>query len=153
MMSTNPDSDDDVVTELQQALAERESVPFQALQAARAAFDLRALDREFDLMALTDDSLLEDAVLARSGPGANVRALRFTGSDVYLEVEILNGSFIGQLIPPQQAYVSLETMGGSAAAEQTDELGTFLLDGPPVGPVRLTCRTAAGPLRTDWFNY
>lgn len=153
MISTGHDDEDDFFAELREAVAERESLPSRAIQAACAAFDLRTLDREISLLALERDSLLGEAVTARSDQEATVRTLRFVGSDVHLEVEIVNGSLIGQFIPPQQVYVSLETTAGSATAEQTDELGTFLLDGPPVGPVRLSCRTATGRLKTDWFNY
>jgi hypothetical protein len=140
--------EDLVLEEELRALAARlEPVPERLVQAAVDAYAWRTVDA--DLAELVFDSLADrqEAALVRGGQGE--RLLSFQASSLTIEVEVTaTGTarrLIGQLVPPQRADV---------------EIGRFIADSLPAGPVSLRCAAPAGapgaagqiqpPVVTDW---
>jgi len=144
--------DDELMAEITAAIEEVATVPPEAFVAARAAFRLRTVDQELELLTMLYDSSLEDEPLVRDASYISARNLTFQAGDLSLEVEMSGDSVIGQVVPPQLARIALVTVHGEFASADTDELGTFLLPRPAAGPVRLTCRTAVSSLLTDWIS-
>jgi hypothetical protein len=153
---------DEIVLEAElRALAARlEPVPDRLVQAAVDAYAWRTLDA--DLAELVFDSLDDqEAALVRGGQGE--RLLSFQASTLTIEIEVTaTGSarrLIGQLVPPQRADVEIRHQD-DVLMIATDELGRFIADSLPAGPVSLRCGPAGGaaqaagqvqsPVVTDW---
>lgn len=79
------------------------------------------------------------------------------GEDVAIEVEVSRGrgqwSLVGQLLPRRAAVVELQDGGGGLETVRSDELGRFLVEPLPSGPVRLRVRHGGGAVRTTWVSY
>ena len=153
---------DEIVLEAElRALAARlEPVPDRLVQAAVDAYAWRTVDA--DLAELVFDSLADqEAALVRGGQGE--RLLSFQASTLTIEIEVTaTGSarrLIGQLVPPQLADVEIRHRN-DVLTIATDELGRFIADSLPAGPVSLRCGPAGGapgaagqiqsPVVTDW---
>jgi hypothetical protein len=154
--------EDLVLEEELRALAARlEPVPERLVQAAVDAYAWRTVDA--DLAELVFDSLADrqEAALVRGGQGE--RLLSFQASSLTIEVEVTaTGTarrLIGQLVPPQRADVEIRHQD-DVVTIATDELGRFIADSLPAGPVSLRCAAPAGapgaagqiqpPVVTDW---
>jgi hypothetical protein len=144
--------------ELRALAALREPVPDRLVQAALDAYAWRTVDA--DLAELVFDSLAdqEEAALVRGRQGE--RLLSFQGSSLTIEVEVTAVGqarrLIGQLVPPQRADVEIRHQDGVLTIA-ADELGRFVADSLPAGPVSLRCAPGAGaggriraPVVTDW---
>ena len=79
------------------------------------------------------------------------------GEDVAIEVEITPGpgrpSVVGQLLPPEATTVELQVGTGEVESVRTDELGRFLIEQLPAGPVRLCVRHGERLVQTTWVSY
>jgi hypothetical protein len=154
--------EDLVLEEELRALAARfEPVPDRLVQAAVDAYAWRTVDA--DLAELVFDSLADsqEAALVRGGEGE--RLLSFQASSLTIEIEVTAAGaarrLIGQLVPPQRADVEIRRQD-EVVTIATDELGRFIADSLPAGPVSLRCVPAAGapgaagqikpPVVTDW---
>jgi hypothetical protein len=147
--------------ELRALAARLEPVPDRLLQAAVDAYAWRTVDA--DLAELVFDSLADrqEAALVRGAQGE--RLLSFQASSLTIEVEVTaTGAarrLIGQLVPPQRADVQIRHQD-DVVTIATDELGRFIADSLPAGPVSLRCAPPAGapgaagqiqpPVVTDW---
>ena len=147
--------------ELRALAARLEPVPDRLLQAAVDAYAWRTVDA--DLAELVFDSLADtqEAALVRGGQGE--RLLSFRASSLTIEVEVTAAGaarrVIGQLVPPQRADVQIRHRD-DVVTVATDELGRFIADSLPAGPVSLRCAPPAGapgaagqiqpPVVTDW---
>ena len=69
------DDDDDLMAELSAAVAEERLIPPGAFEDARAAFLLRGVDEELELLTILYDSLLDQESLVRGAEHASVRTL------------------------------------------------------------------------------
>lgn len=149
--------DDALMAELRRVAAEVDPVPPGVVEAARAAIATRHLDHEIaELVADSADAgsgLLFEAV---RGPGVGEsRLLTFDGGGVQVDVDLAPmGSglrVIGQFTGPV-TECALEHGDGGALEVAVDELGRFVADGVPAGPMRLRYRSDIGQMvRTAWL--
>jgi hypothetical protein len=146
------DDDDDLMAELSQAVAEERLIPPGAEDDARAAFLLRGVDEELELLTILYDSLLDQESLVRGAAHASVRTLTFKRGEFSVDIEVAEDVIIGQVIPQQSAHVTLATRAATVSSTETDEWGSFTLPRPGTGSVRLVWETGAEKLVTDWFN-
>ena len=80
----------------------------------------------------------------------DARVLIFTASPLSLELEVMAGHIVGQIVPPGPGQILLETSDGATFRVEADDIGFFDLSGVPRGSVRLRCDTPTGRLITDW---
>lgn len=158
-MSTWDDrSDDELLAELGDAMAEQQSVSERRRTAARAAFTWRAVDEE--LATLLHDSALDAGAAVRSGTVV-VRTLSFGWDGLTLELEVEVGSAIGQVIPEgaaaapvgdAPAKVTLHRPSGAAQAATADPSGFFRLADVEPGPARFVVERGGTRLITPWVT-
>ncbi len=148
-------SDDDaLLADLKAALAHAGPADDALLESGRGAFAWRTVDAE--LAALTYDSLLDDLTVVRGGTGAPTdgpRSLVFEAGDVSVELDVLPGRIVGQLVPGAPGEVVVQSRTEDLVRATADDAGLFSVEvTAPDGPVRLRCTTAAGTLVTDWVR-
>lgn len=155
--------DDDLMRELCALFTGLDPLTPRALEQARFAYCWRSVDSE--LAELSFDSLLDrDLALAVRSVGdlaAEPRMLGFGavvgGEDVAIEVEVTPGpgpaSLVGQLLPPEATTVELQSGTGEVDRVEADELGRFLIESVPSGPVRLRIRRGDRHVHTTWVSY
>jgi hypothetical protein len=80
----------------------------------------------------------------------DARVLIFTSSPLSLELEVMAGHVVGQIVPPGPGEILVETSDGATFHVAADDIGFFDLSGGPRGSVRLRCETPTGRLITDW---
>ena len=80
----------------------------------------------------------------------DARVLIFTSSPLSLELEVMAGHVVGQIVPPGPGEILVETSDGATFQVEADDIGFFELSGGLRGSVRLRCDTPAGRLITDW---
>ena len=80
----------------------------------------------------------------------DARVLIFTASPLSLELEVLAGHIVGQIVPPGPGEILVETSDGATFQVDADDIGFFDLSSGPRGSVRLRCVTPTGRLITDW---
>jgi hypothetical protein len=80
----------------------------------------------------------------------DARVLIFTSSPLSLELEVMAGHVVGQIVPPGPGEILVETSDGTTFQVDADDIGFFDLSGGPRGSVRLRCDTPTGRLTTDW---
>jgi hypothetical protein len=140
----------DVESALRAVLSAVDKVPDTALQAASAAIGWRTLDRE--LAQLTAESGLEVAHLR----GGQPRLLTFRSEAAVIELEVSSADgvarLLGQLDPPRQAQVTVESAAGSRTA-RTDSQGRFSFADLRADWMRVVVEAgAAGRTATEWFR-
>jgi hypothetical protein len=141
-----------LLAELARLVPERDPVPPELIEMAKQSFTWRTVDAELaELVA--DSREAAGATLVRSGT-ASVRLLTFATRHLQLDLEVLvDGAvrrLVGELEPRGPARITVEYVGGSVA-EDTDELGRFIVTGIPGGLIRLRCEPADGvALLTPW---
>lgn len=160
---TAPAGGDALLGELRGLLSRLDPVPRELADQARRAFCWRTVDAE--LAELSFDSLvdreLDLAVRAAGDPALEPRMLGFgavvDGADLAIDVEVgaspAGVSLVGQLWPPGAATVEVQTGAGEAAMVPVDELGRFLVEPVPVGPVRLSVPHHGRIVHTTWVSY
>jgi hypothetical protein len=160
---TTTSGGDALLGELGALLSRLDPMPPQLLDQARRAFCWRTVDAE--LAELSFDSLMDrDAALAVRAGGDTAlepRMLGFgavvEGEDLSIDVEVSTAAgrsaLIGQLWPAGAAVVEMQACGGGSTKVPTDELGRFLIQPVPRGPVRLQVRHAGRVVQTTWVSY
>jgi hypothetical protein len=143
-------SDDDLLAELAAALAEVSGRAESAAAIGRAAFTWRTVDADLVSAELTFDSALDGAGVRGGQPQG--RFLEFRSEPLSVDVEILGDRLHGQLHPPQEGTAVIESANGVTLSLPVDQLGFFVVENPPAGPVRLRCETSRSRLVTGWFN-
>src|SRR4051794_21473579 len=106
------DSDDELMLELKEAVAGERSAPEHVLEAARAAFEWRNLDEDLELLSLSYDSSLAEAVGVRGPAPAAARMLVFDGDQVTIELELGSDVLMGQVVPAEPDRIILESADG-----------------------------------------
>ncbi|MEQ6902687.1 hypothetical protein [Nocardioides sp. YIM 152588] len=144
---TRWDDDDELVAALREARAG--AVTDADREAARAAFAWRTIDEE--LLQLSHDSALEEAVLVRGDGEDAPRVLGFEGADFSLELEVDGDTLIGQVVPGRRCEVAVVTPGG-ATRSSTDASGLFSLAAPDRRPIRITVSDAGRTVSTEWLT-
>jgi hypothetical protein len=80
------------------------------------------------------------------------RTLAFVAPPLGVEIELLRTRIVGQVIPPGEAEITLETEDGTTICVQADDLGFFVVPSRPAGAVRLICERPTARLVTDWVT-
>lgn len=146
------DSDDELMDELREALADRAAVPPEFIAIARSAYAWHHIDAE--LAQLVYDSR-DDAELSASlrSETAVIRALTFAAPLFSIEVEVTDDALLGQLVPPQPGTVEVQALTGECADAEIDEVGCFAVEPKPDGRFRLRFHTSGQPdVLTGWLT-
>jgi hypothetical protein len=144
--------DEELLAALRQALAERQAVPPEFVEAAKNAFAWHNIDAE--LAELTYDSS-RDAEPAPStrAETASIRALTFTSAHLTIELEVTHDSLLGQIVPAQPGTIKVQLRDGAETTVPADEIGRFTIRPMPIGTFRLHCRTSAdADALTGWIT-
>lgn len=144
-------SDDELMAELAEAVAEEAAVSDRRRAAARAAFTWRTVDAE--LAELLHDSALDAGAAVRSG-AESPRMLSFRRAAVTLEVEIDGESVLGEVIDDaggdEPATVTLQRPDADDRTVAADASGFFRFDDVAAGSVRFVVARAGWSLTTPW---
>lgn len=145
-------SDEELLTALREAVRAREAVPSRFVEMGKNAYAWHNIDAE--LAQLTYDSSADRELSAAvRSETASIRALTFTSAHLSIELEVTEGSLLGQIIPPREGTLETQTGTGISMTTAVDELGCFAIDPIPAGPFRLRCRTTAGSdVVTGWIT-
>ena len=148
-----PTDSDEVAERLRRIAGEVDPPPAEVVAASRAAFAWRSIDAE--LAELAYDSWLDDRPLAGVRRAGGPRQLTFEAPGLSVEVELVDGDqrkMVGQLVPPGPGAVEVRHAEGSLTAA-VDELGRFVVESLPAGPVSLRCRPGGTRIvDTDWVT-
>lgn len=153
-------TDEDTLMEtLSRIAATVDAVPEHVTAAARAAFEMRALDA--GLAALVHDSADEPALAGVRDAGTD-RLLSFefpaAAGSTPISVEMQVGTLpehrrdvVGQVAGGPMRSATLDTAAGSRDIAVDD--GLFVVRDVPAGPMRMTFTTAAGArVVTSWVT-
>ena len=144
--------DEELLAVLRQALAERQAVPPEFVEAAKNAFAWHNIDAE--LAELTYDSSRD----AESAPStraetASIRALTFTSAHLTIELEVTHDSLLGQIVPAQPGTIKVQLRDGAESTVPADRIGCFTIRPMPAGTFRLHCKTSAdADALTNWIT-
>jgi hypothetical protein len=143
--------DEELLAALGEALRAREAVPGWFVETGKNAYAWHNIDAE--LAQLTyDSSRDQDAVAVVRSEAASIRALTFTSARLSIELEVAEGSLVGQIIPPRAGTLEVHTTAG-VTSSPVDEIGCFAVDPIPANPFRLRCRTQDGAdVLTGWIT-
>lgn len=148
-MTTASDDDEQLVVDLRAAVHGAGAPTEQMTAAAEAAYSWRTIDAE--LAALTEDSLVDGAVLAHAAT-APARALVFESSRLTVEITVHGDQLAGQLVPAGAGTVTVSAPTGELGHATIDDDGHFTLPRPDRGPMRLRVSTESGGLMTEWVH-
>ncbi len=143
--------DEELLAALGEALRAREAVPGWFVETGKNAYAWHNIDAE--LAQLTyDSSRDQDAVAVVRSEAASIRALTFTSARLSIELEVAEGSLVGQIIPPRAGTLEVHTTAG-VTSSPVDEIGCFAVAPIPANPFRLRCRTQDGAdVLTGWIT-
>lgn len=144
--------DEELLEALSEATRARRIVSASFIETAKGAFAWHDIDA--DLAQLTYDSSHHlDAGSAVRSETASIRAMTFTSAHLSIELEVAGDSLLGQILPPQEGAIDVQTRAGAAVAAEIDGIGCFRVEPVPPGPFRLRCRTADGiNILTGWIT-
>ena len=141
--------DEELLGMLEQALSRRAEVPPEIVAAAKSAYTWRTIDVE--LAQLTYDSTCHYAPMRAEA--ASIRALTFASAHLSIELEVMDDSLFGKVVPAQAASVEVYASTDPETAIPTDEIGCFVIRPIPRSPFRLRCRAAAKiDVLTGWLT-
>jgi hypothetical protein len=148
-------NDDELITILREALAEDtasgedEEVSPRVTRDALSAF--RWLRVNDELAELTFDSADVPSLSGVRGTHPP-RQLRYRFDDMVIDCEVGEDALLGQLTPALPAAVEVWTPDGTSRALVVDELGRFVAEPVPTGPVIIRCTWAGRPpVVTPWL--
>ena len=152
-MNVRPHDNSTLWPELRAVFDAVDPVPPEVTSVAYGAMAFRTLDAELGrLVADTADDLVghtrEDQTTAR--------LVTFESSSLVIEVEVGRTSaderrLVGQLIGPTPATVTAQWPDGEITVA-ADDLGRFVVEDVPAGPVRLRCaRPQESEVVTGWL--
>lgn len=144
--------DDELLAALREAFRARRAVPEEFVEAGRSAFAWHSIDAELAQLTYDSARMSDHPALTREEP-ASIRALTFTSARVQIELEVVESSLLGQVLPVQQATIEVQARDAADQVTSTDETGCFSVQPIPRGPFRLRCRLAAGSdILTSWIT-
>jgi hypothetical protein len=133
--------DDELLEALGEALRAREQVPEWFVETGKNAYAWHNIDAELAQLTYDSDSDRDrDLVTAVRSETASIRALTFTSARLSIELEVGEGSLLGQIIPPRAGTVETHTRAG-VTTSPVDEIGSFAVEPIPASPFRLRFRT------------
>lgn len=144
----NP-SEEEILARLTGVASAVDAPSAQVFEAAKAAFGLRELDLE--LAELVADSVESEGAV-RGPSSVRLLAYEYEAGDVSVDVEVSptgdRRRLVGQLSGGGDLRVDTPA---SSRVVAVDELGRFVADNVPAGPVRLRTTTASGrAIGTAW---
>jgi hypothetical protein len=144
--------DERLLGALREAMRARQAVPPGFVETAKSVYAWHNIDAE--LAQLTYDSRRDkDRSVSLRSEAASVRALTFTSAHTSIELEVTEDSLLGQVMPPGEGTIEVQTREGVTAAAPVDEIGCFTIEPMPPSPFRLRCRTARGTdVVTGWIT-
>jgi hypothetical protein len=151
--SWGPDSwgDEELMAALKEALASRQSVPPEFIEAGRSAFAWHNIDAEIAQLTYDSAAHVGTAAVTRSEM-ASIRALTFTSAHLTIELEVSEDSLLGQVTPARNGTIEVHTGAGVLMTIPVDELGYFTVRRAPDSPFRLHWQTSDGPdIVTGWI--
>lgn len=138
-------TDDQLLAELREAVAEADQVTDRQREAARAAFTWRTVDAE--LAELLHDSALDSAAVRGDD---SARTLSFASGGLTLEVEIDGDTVMGQVVGAAAESVLMQRSIADDQPLDVDPSGFFRLDGVAPGPVRFVVQAGDWTLTSPW---
>ena len=138
-------TDDQLLAELREAVAEADLVTDRQREAARAAFTWRTVDAE--LAELLHDSALDAAAVRGGDP---VRTLSFASGSLTLEVEIDGDTVTGQVVGATADTVLMQRSIADDEPLPVDSSGFFRVEGVAPGPVRFVVQAGDWTLTSPW---
>jgi hypothetical protein len=143
--------DEQLLAVLGEAMKARAAVPAWFIEMGKNAYAWHNIDAE--LAQLTYDSRTDAGSLAAArSETATIRALTFTSAHLSIELELADGSLLGQVVPPQPGTLETHTRAGMTTSP-VDEAGFFALEPIPPRPFLLRFRTAdGGSVMTGWIT-
>jgi hypothetical protein len=143
--------DDELLAALGEAIKARDAVPSWFVQTGKNAYAWHNIDAE--LAQLTYDSRTDaDAMAVARSETATIRALTFTSAHLSIELEVADGSLLGQVVPPQAGTLETRTKAGITTSP-VDEGGFFAVEPIPPGAFLLRFRTIDGVyVMTGWIT-
>jgi len=145
------DDDQQILDDLCGAIRQAAPLAGTIAEYGRGAYAWRTVDQDLLLACLDSDPSLERVRDLRSDAG-DARVLVFTASVLSLELEVMPGRVVGQVVPPGPGEIRVEAADGVTFHIEADDVGFFELPTMPHGPVRLRCDTPTGRLVTDWVR-
>jgi hypothetical protein len=145
-------NDEQLLRELREALRARQAVPPEFVETGKNAYAWHNIDAE--LAQLTYDSSHDgERCAAMRSETASVRMLTFASAHFSIELEVTEGSVLGQIMPPGEGTIEAQTQAGGTTVTPIDEIGCFSIEPIPSSPFRLHCR-AAGRIDvvTGWIT-
>jgi hypothetical protein len=130
------EDDHDLLAALHQAIKARSQLPPEIIEAARNAYTWHTIDAELAEIVL-DSGREPQAVAGNRSESASIRTLTFTSPHLTIEAEVTENSLIGQVIPPREGTMQVQTSDGATITARVDEIGCFLVEQVPPGPFRL----------------
>jgi hypothetical protein len=144
--------DERLMEALSEALKARLAVPPEFVEMAKDAYVWHNIDAELAQLTYDSSRDSERAASLRS-EAASIRALTFTSAEVSIELEIAEGSLLGQIMPPRRGTVEARTRAGATTGTPVDEIGCFSIEPIPLSPFRLRCQTEDGAeVVTGWIK-
>lgn len=142
-----PAVDDDVTleAELRRAASLLDPVPVKLVQDAIAAYAFRTVEAELAELSFDSERDAEPVRADRSS-----RVLTFTASALSIEVEIIAGRLVGQLLPARTAQIEVRRPDRTITVT-ADELGRFTAGPFGAGPFSLRCRLDPDVI-TEWVS-
>ncbi|MEZ5216583.1 MAG: hypothetical protein R2715_08330 [Ilumatobacteraceae bacterium] len=140
-------TDEELIAQLDGALAAYEPLPDAALQTAYAAFAMGGLD---DLLAeLIYDSLAPAGAVLVRGAETEARLLTFRNDSLTVDLTLAadGETVLGEVLPAGPALVTIETRDGTTTEVEIDDFGRFR--GAGAGVIRLR---VPGLLVTPWIS-
>ena len=145
--------DEELLVALGEAMRARASVPEWFVETGKNAYAWHNIDVELAQLTYDSDSDTgRSRAAAVRSEAASIRALTFTSARLSIELEVGEGSLIGQIIPPRAGTLEVHTTAG-VTSSPVDEIGCFVVDPIPSSPFRLRCRTEDGTdVLTGWIT-
>ena len=153
--------DEALMTQLRAAAATHDGVPAGVVDAAKASFTWRTIDRELaELADLAFDSSVDESPVLVRGPAllSDDQMLTFETERVSVDLQVTASRgrrrLIGQLAPACVADVEVRSATGVVARFTTDELGRVPATEVPAGPFSLHILIAGDETAvvTDWVT-
>lgn len=147
--------DEELLAALREVITEAGPPPQWSIDLAKDSFAMRMADAE--LAALMDDSELVGAAPGTRGDAPRLAVFDCDAMSVEVELSpgLRTGSWqlLGQLLPPAAARVRVRRKDGDRSWVTADELGRFMIDQVPAGPLSLVIEIEGRrPIITDWIS-
>ncbi|HTU74413.1 MAG TPA: hypothetical protein VMG38_12930 [Trebonia sp.] len=152
--------DERLLSALREVLGAADPPPSWCVNLAKESFALRTIDAE--LATLSEDSALDGVAVTRSGggpPGGGPRLAVFDADSLSVEIEVSRSSrpgswqVVGQLSPPAAAMVGVRRPPDDHGRVTADDLGRFLIDQLPAGPLSLAIEIEGKQsVVTEWIT-